>query len=755
MSSPTVTTIKRLFAASGNQCAFPGCALPLVDPDSGAVLGEICHVRARSPGGPRYDATQTEEQCHAFENLLLLCPSHHKIVDDNPDVYPVERLLEIKARHEAQHAGEGRISDNIVRRLMLWAEIGGDVSGQFAQGENITQIQAHIYGEVSRTLLTWYTPLSLDDPNTLPDRGPLPQGSRIPFMPNETFTGRVEPLKALAQSLLYDEAPSALVTQAVRGMGGVGKTQLAVEFAYRYGRYFHGVHWINAAQPEGIGVEVAECGRAMALPNWPAEQPDQIALTLALWRQGGARLVVLDNLEDIATAREWLGRLSGGQVRVLLTARRGRWPRDLGLSVLRLDVFTPQESRAFLRQHLDKERASDEELDDLAKRLGHLPLALELAGRYVAYYPRLPVAEYLQELDDAIAHRAMRDWHAEEGSPTDHDLHLEDTFALSWERITDERACRLFLTAGYCAPNQPIPRELLRQALGLSPPEDEGGDGDTDLDAFEDGLGTLICLGLLEVETPGGDPTIHPLLAEYARRLAAGDEEVLTPLTEALARLANQANEQMDQTGSPSHFLPLLPHIRLIAQAAERERAEKAADLWNSLGYHLHRVAGLAEARVAYERALAIDEAVYGPDHPNVATLVNNLGVVLQDLGELAGARAAYERALAIDEAVYGPDHPEVAGDVSNLGLVLRDMGEPREARAAYERALAIDEAVYGPHHPDVARDVNNLGLVLRDLGKLAEARAAFERALGILERSLPPDHPKIRAVRNSLESLG
>ena len=96
-------------------------------------------------------------------------------------------------------------------------------------------------------------------------------------------------------------------------------------------------------------------------------------------------------------------------------------------------------------------------------------------------------------------------------------------------------------------------------------------------------------------------------------------------------------------------------------------------------------------------------------DHPAVARDVNNLGGVLQDLGELAKARKCLERALKIDEKVYGPDHPTVARDVNNLGLVLRDLGELAEVRKCFERALKIDEKVYGPDHPTVARDVNNL----------------------------------------------
>ncbi len=149
MSGPTTATIKQLFAVSGNRCAFPGCNLQLVDPGSSTVLGEICHVKARSPDGPRYDPAQAEEERHAFENLLLLCPAHHKIVDDNPDKYTVEWLLQVKAQHESQTVGGPELSDDVARRLERQLEIRGDVSGQVAVGSNIMQI-----GDVQGSTIT-------------------------------------------------------------------------------------------------------------------------------------------------------------------------------------------------------------------------------------------------------------------------------------------------------------------------------------------------------------------------------------------------------------------------------------------------------------------------------------------------------------------------------------------------------------------------------------------------------------------------
>jgi len=579
-----------------------------------------------------------------------------------------------------------------------------------------------------------YIPEIPPAPEILPEPGKLPPGYRLPFTRNALFTGREDRLKDLARALLHDQSPSALVTQAVAGMGGVGKTQLVVEFVYRYGRFFHGVHWLNAGSPAGLGAEVAACGAAMGLKPWPEKRPEQVARTLEAWRRGGARLVVLDNLEAVDPAREWLGRLSGGGVRVLVTARRQDWPRDLGLDPLRLEVFSEGESLEFLREYLGEGRATDAELDRLAERLGHLPLALELAGRYLESPSRLRVDEYVEKIEEIYAHPSMADWKKKLGSPTGHDLDLAKTFAASWDRVEDEVACRVFLMVGWCAPNQPVPCEVLEKAADL------------DTERCDEAVGVLAGLGLVEVEDPQAGPLVHPLLGEFARALADAGE-TLPALVGALRSLAGEAID----TELPQRFTPLRSHLETVAPAAELAELEQAGSLWNALGRQLRRLADYASARTALERALGIDEQVYGPEHPKVARDVNNLGGVLRDQGDLAGARECYERALGIDERVYGPEHPKVAIRVNNLGRVLRAEGDLVGARECYERTLGIDERVYGLEHPKVAIRINNLGMVLKDQGDLVGARGCYERALGIDERVYGPEHPKVAIRVNNL----
>ena len=153
------------------------------------------------------------------------------------------------------------------------------------------------------------------------------------------------------------------------------------------------------------------------------------------------------------------------------------------------------------------------------------------------------------------------------------------------------------------------------------------------------------------------------------------------------------------------------------------------------------------------ERALAIHEAAYGPDHPQLASDRINLGVVLRDLGDLAGARRELEgrchrRGGLRARPSRGRHRPQ------HLGAGLRDLGDLVGARRELEWALAIDEAAYGPDHPWVAVVRINLGSVLRDLGDLVGARREMERALAIYEAAYGPDHPATQAARSHLEGL-
>jgi hypothetical protein len=137
--------MKRLFAVSGNLCAFPKCSTPLVDPQSGSIVGEICHIKGDKSGAARYDSDQSNEQRHGFDNLILLCNVHHKIVDDDDTAYTVERMLQMKQQHESLHTGASPVDEATSDRFITMAISNNTVQGSVIASHGQTGGQtAHI-----------------------------------------------------------------------------------------------------------------------------------------------------------------------------------------------------------------------------------------------------------------------------------------------------------------------------------------------------------------------------------------------------------------------------------------------------------------------------------------------------------------------------------------------------------------------------------------------------------------------------------
>ena len=575
------------------------------------------------------------------------------------------------------------------------------------------------------------------DPDAIPPVRPLPPGSVMSFPSNPHFTGREEELRSLAR-LLEPVGTTAAIGQvaAATGLGGIGKTQLAAEYAHRYGvRYPGGVFWLNMEDPAAIAAQVAACGGpgGLHLSPFPDKLPDQVACVRQAWQRPLPRLLIFDNADDPRVVAEW--RPATGGCRLLITSRRHDWTALPGVRRLRLATLPrPDSRRLLLRRRADRLETTPDALlgdpsvaaaaDAVCDLLGDLPLALHLAGAYLADPHAIALPDYLEELRarPVLRNPALVDWVRDRGdpSPTRHIQNVAATFQMSVARLdpddpTDALARRIFALAGHFAPGVSIARQLLQEA-GRKTSEVSQTSEVWGGRIFHDAVARLESLGLLTLEADGA-VRLHRLLAEFARSLpsppgrGAGGEGFA-----AVAKAVFDAANEINESGLPNRMTPpLLEHLRYLAERAEAEAPERAGRLFNELGYHLWQVADLSEAQAALERALRMDEAVFGPDHPNVARDVNNLGLVLRALGDLAGARVAYERALRIDEAAFGPDHPNVAIRVNNLGNILQDLGDLAGARAACERALRICEQSLGPENPKTQIVRGNLESVRRD----------------------------------------
>jgi len=576
-------------------------------------------------------------------------------------------------------------------------------------------------------------------PDPIPPVSPLPKGSRMPYGSNPLFVGRERELRELARSLTPGSGGAAGLHAAVTGMGGVGKTLLAIEYAHRYGRlYSGGVYWLNLEKPENAMNEVARCGgpEGMDLDGFAnLSLPDQAAKVRQVWQDGSARLLVFDNAEDSAMVEHW--RPKTGRCSLLITGRRSDWPPQLGLRPLAVETLPRPQSLEMLeaaRAEIKSDADARHVADQICEQLGDLPLALRVSSDYLRKYKGEPLHEYLE---------ALRAQPSPDGELKD----VWASFSVSYNKLdpaseSHALAQRLFHLASHFAPVS-ISRELLAASAGFDYEKKPARH------SIDDALARLRDLGLAS-EEPDGRILLHRLLRDFARLhppAATAAQEAAQAVAQAVFEIANRENK----TGLPQKLARELPHLRLAAAEADRRGSTLTGPLYHELGYHLDAVAAYPEARVNYERALKISEAALGPDHPNVAIHVNGLGTVLRNLGDLAGAKASFERALRIDEAALAPNHPQVAIEVNNLGNVLQDLGDLAGAEACYERALKIAETALGPHHPQVAIRVNNLGRVLQDLGDLAGAKACIERALKINEAVYGMDHPQVATSVNNL----
>jgi tetratricopeptide (TPR) repeat protein len=582
--------------------------------------------------------------------------------------------------------------------------------------------------------------------------------NNVPYSHNPNFTGRAEMLERLHRQLNRAEG-RAVISQAITGLGGVGKTQLALEYIYRHEAEYDLIWWLRADGVLNLAADVA--GLAVALGEHNPDNPDQQAAINAAHRwlvQTDKRwLLLVDNADELPP-RTLLPYLpAGGQGHILITSRRVDWSGFAGqAAVLPLDVFTLSEALAFLLQRLgtvDASEADVAEANALAETLGHFPLALEHVAAYVQR-----AGSSLAEYRHLFETRWQELW-AEAQPPERYHATITTTWEVAFARVRETAgAAELLNLCCFLAPEN-IPLDLIRNSQKPGFWEKPGFSQKPGFSALADPLllnkavAALRDYSLLKRE--GETIALHRLVQTVARD-RMGEERVRQWAEITVDLLAEEWPFDLHDMTTWASCGELLPHLQAACEQANVYGIEtnNLAFLNNEIGFYLQHYGNLIAARPYYERALAIWEKVLGPEHPDKALSLNNLGYLLDSMGDSAGARPYYERALAIREKVLGPEHPHTATSLNNLGMLLKAMGDYAGARPYYERALAIQEKVLGPEHPDTALSLNNLGGLLQAMGEYAGARPYYERALAIREKVLGPEHPDTARSLNNLGSL-
>jgi tetratricopeptide (TPR) repeat protein len=514
------------------------------------------------------------------------------------------------------------------------------------------------------------------------------QGPRITNVPrrNPNFTGRADLLERLRSSLQAGAGTAVTQTEAIHGLGGVGKTQLALEYTHRYASDYDLIWWIAAERPTTVLPALAELARRLGIK----ERPDQGEMVEELFDTLRGRdrwLLVFDNAEQPAELQPFLP--PGGRGHVLVTSRWSAWG-EWG-TPLRLDVLPREESVAFV---LTRTGTQDQQAAAaLAEALGDLPIALAEAAAYMER-TQLGLEAYLRLVQErAVELFGLR-------QPAGAERRVATVWSLSLERVREEApgAEVLLDLCAFLAPED-IPRNLPGDHAEVLPEELRRLAGDPL--AYNQALGVLGDYSLATVT-----PTSLGLhrLVQAVIRARLGQQE---------SRWAQVAVELLDaafpQESSELASWPtcqrLLPHLLTVTQHAERlaVAGEQIGDLLSRASRYL-RVRGQSrQARPLAERALTLTQQALGPDHPTMGDRHDELGRVLREAGDYPAGRQQLEQALAIHTTAFGPGDSNVGYRHNELGLVLWNLGDLDGARAQIERALTIAQATLGPDHPNVA----------------------------------------------------
>nr|QNO57604.1 hypothetical protein POLJIEDG_00007 [Methanosarcinales archaeon ANME-1 ERB7] len=574
--------------------------------------------------------------------------------------------------------------------------------------------------------------------STLADRDKLPSVCRLPdrnWMPyrslGDVFVGRVRDLWQINDMLRERKTAVVEGVGVVVGTGGIGKTQLAIEYVHRFGAsYPGGVFWIDAEQ--GISNMIAQVVQGADIDiDSTLEERYQLPQLWKTLSQLPPVLIVLDNFPENEPLQPWLPPASS--IHTLVTTRR----RDLNYSRLPLDFMTVAEGIMLLNTGA---RKFGHEAAELVDTLGGLPLALELARNFLNIRIDVSIDSLEQEILSVGEMKTLSifaDKYANE-LPSGHIKEVAATFHISWA-LASATAQTVLQCMSLLAP-KPIPRRLLRKILGLQ--------SENILeDPLDDAIGELANkLSLVELDKEN-DPWMHRLIAGFVNTTIGENRDLRD-------KVVNEVKEEMarvtDETDSLSYnqLEKIIPHAEMLV-SSESIETEQAINIFNYLRWHNSKWGRYWIAERHGRKSLDLSEKAYAPGHPSIARSQSNLALVLQDLGELEEARDLLRKALDSAQKSFEPGHPSIAIRQSNLATVLQDLGELEEARDLLRKALDSDQKSFEPGHPSIARSQSNLALVLKDLGELEEARDLLRKALDSDQKSFEPGHPSI-AIRQS-----
>jgi len=704
-------------------------------------LISLWHDRQILPGANWVDAIDEHLET---ASIILLMISAYFIASDYCYGVEMKRALE---RHKA---GEARVIPIVVRPCD-WRQLPlGKLQASPMNAKPISQWRHLDLGwtQVTAELRRVIEDLSLLSAST--HRSSLPPIWMIPYPRNPFFQGHDALLLQIHTQLWAEQVTALSQPQAISGLGGIGKTQIAIEYAYRYSQEYQMVLWARAESVESLNSSYAQLAVQLNLPEKDAEEQKIVIEAVKTWLHDHTKwLLILDNADDLDILPPFLATIPGGHV--LLTTRA--WDMQRLATRLEVKALSDEQGAVLLLQRagllapgvgLSQASSNDSQwATRLTQELGGLPLALDQVGAYLEatgisldQYCQI----YLKHRQALLKQRRSR--------ISDHPDSVATTWSLSFQQVEKNNfaAADLLRFCAYLAPDA-IPEEIIIQGakyLGRLLKR-------VAVDAFllAQAVEALRAYSLVSRNPQTRTLSIHRLVQAVLRDSMPANKG--RQWKQRAMHAVNAASPNVQDMKQWEICERWLPHAQVCADWMEAE--PEAANLLNVAGNYLHIRARYGEAEELYKRALKIRERQLGTDHPDTATVLNNLAGLYASQGKYGEAEGLCKRALAIREQRLGATHPDTAQSLNTLANLYYQEERYVEAEPLYTRALSIREQRLGATHPDTAQSLNNLANLYYQEERYVEAEPLYTRALSIYEQ-LETTHPATALSLNNLAGL-
>jgi tetratricopeptide (TPR) repeat protein len=547
----------------------------------------------------------------------------------------------------------------------------------------------------------------------------------------------------------------------IYGLGGCGKSALALEFAYRAlaRDARHLVFWVPAISQESFELAYRDIGIRLRIPGITDDNADfkQLVEKILSSDSTGHWLMIVDNADDpgvlmggagghpgSARLHDCLPYSNGGKI--LFTTRSRKAAGDLTQSsVLELNDMSKAEARQLLARRISKPALLDDgkAIDKLLELLTYLPLAIVQAAAFINNND-ISVSGYISLFRKAGTEAELFGEHFEDPSRY---REMESTIAKTWHISFDQIQRQDSLAAGYlsfmaCIDRINIPQSLLPP--GASPLQQAKAIGSLKGYAF------IAERQQVPMQRQGGKLfDIHRLVHMASIWWLKEHGEWAACVGKAADRLVEVVPHGGHQ--NKEEWTAYLPHALHVAAYHDTLDEVVRALLLDQIGRCQSTLGQYSAAETTHRQALLLRKKSLGKEHDQTLTSMNQVGVALKDQGKYEAAEAMHRQTLARREKVLGPEHPDTLTSMSNLAGVLDSQGKYEESESMNRQTLARREKVLGPEHPDTLTSMSNLALVLKRQGKYEEAESMNGQTLARREKVLGPDHPSTLTSMSNL----